>query len=249
MNELVPRHPRVCEYIGKFIFQNSYKGVCGEMGQTHMLAFEYCAGGDLRDAKLGANLPDVMQWGAEIAEGLAHLHRLKIVHRDIKPENVFLDKVVNGSAKLGDLGIAAKLEVDEHGVDKPMIAECGTDGFMSPEMESNCSDGYGLATDLYSLGATLKDLAVWWSRDHFLAKPFWKFVDRLMDDEPEKRPLATDAAKHLRELRDIFKQEEDKAEKAKKTRGIGVPEGEVLVDAYIPSFSDEEVVDEYYPDH
>ena len=38
----------------------------------------------------------------EIAEGLAHIHKLNVIRRDLKPENVLLGK--NNEEKLADFG-------------------------------------------------------------------------------------------------------------------------------------------------
>ena len=43
-----------------------------------------------------------------VARGIAYIHSLKILHRDVKTSNVFL--TAEGSAKLGDFGIARVLE-------------------------------------------------------------------------------------------------------------------------------------------
>ena len=44
------------------------------------------------------------KWFLNIANGLDHLHGLKIIHRDIKPANILLSDT--GSAKLTDFGVS-----------------------------------------------------------------------------------------------------------------------------------------------
>lgn len=50
-----------------------------------------------------------------------------ILHRDIKPANVFLDD--NGNVKLGDFGLACRLDASQPGCLETMV---GTPFYMSP---------------------------------------------------------------------------------------------------------------------
>lgn len=46
----------------------------------------------------------VRLYAAELASGLAYLHRRGIIHRDVKPDNILLD--ARGHAHLADFGVA-----------------------------------------------------------------------------------------------------------------------------------------------
>jgi Protein kinase domain/AAA ATPase domain len=91
---------------------------------------------------------DVARLGAEIADALAHAHAHAVIHRDVKPANVWLDP--EGHAVLGDFGIAADAAAASGGV-------VGTLAYLSPEQARG--DPATPASDLYSLGATLYELA------------------------------------------------------------------------------------------
>ena len=83
----------------------------------------------------------------DVATGLAHAHRRRIVHRDIKPENVYLDTDA-GVARLADFGIARAWDSDS-GLTLPGTA-LGTPSYMSPEqVDGQDLDG---RSDVYSLG-------------------------------------------------------------------------------------------------
>lgn len=75
--------------------------------------------------------------GADIADGLHHLHQNQLIHRDVKPSNlVFLD----GSCRLADLGLVALLG---------QRSFVGTEGFVAPEGPGSA------ASDIFSLGMVL----------------------------------------------------------------------------------------------
>ena len=70
------------------------------------IVMEYVDGETLRSALLlGKPLPakQVLDVGAQLAEGLAKAHDARVVHRDLKPENVMITK--DGFAKILDFGL------------------------------------------------------------------------------------------------------------------------------------------------
>ena len=70
---------------------------CDEADGRLFLALEYLPGGTLK-AKVRRFLSEetqfpideVVEFGIQLADGLAHAHRRRIVHRDIKTDNVML---------------------------------------------------------------------------------------------------------------------------------------------------------------
>lgn len=91
--------------------------------------------------------------GALLADALAAAHKASIVHRDMKPANVMISH--DGRVLLTDFGVA-RLETEDSLVTKTG-ALLGTPAYMSPEQASG--DVATAKSDLYSLGATLYQLA------------------------------------------------------------------------------------------
>jgi serine/threonine-protein kinase len=92
--------------------------------------------------------------GALLADALAAAHAAAIVHRDMKPANVMVSSV--GRVLLTDFGVA-RLESEDASLVTKTGALLGTPAYMSPEQASG--DTATAKSDLYSLGATLYQLA------------------------------------------------------------------------------------------
>lgn len=95
----------------------------------------------MHDAELGR----VFQ---EMALGVAHLHKHRIVHRDIKPNNFLYGGADGQTLKLCDFGMAAF--VPKGG--RLLSRGCGTVPYLSPEMLGK--KGHCRSTDIWSLGVT-----------------------------------------------------------------------------------------------
>jgi serine/threonine-protein kinase len=91
--------------------------------------------------------------GALLADALVAAHDAGIIHRDIKPANVLI--APGGKLLLADFGVA-RLETEDSLVTKTG-ALLGTPAYMSPEQA--VGDTATAKSDLYSLGATLYQLA------------------------------------------------------------------------------------------
>ena len=104
------------------------------------LVSELLEGETLRDRLKRGSLPvrKVVDYGVQIAKGLAAAHEKGIVHRDLKPENLFLTK--DGQAKILDFGLArltqpreSELAQSSHEVQTVAGMLMGSMGYMSPE--------------------------------------------------------------------------------------------------------------------
>ena len=90
---------------------------------------------------------DVIRLGIDICNALELCERQKIIHRDIKPANIFVS--TSGSFKLGDFGIARKLERANS-----TMSHKGTYSYMAPEIFYG-ERHYDSTIDTYSLGLVL----------------------------------------------------------------------------------------------
>jgi CHASE2 domain-containing sensor protein/predicted Ser/Thr protein kinase len=125
----------------------------GDEQDLAYIAMEYLEGEDLEKYTKKENLlpiRKVIDYMADIADGLAYAHARGIVHRDIKPANIMLLK--NGIVKITDFGIAriSATSKTQTGIVK------GTPYYMSPEQFSGKKvDG---RSDIFSLGVMMYQL-------------------------------------------------------------------------------------------
>lgn len=92
---------------------------------------------------------EVIKLGCDICTALETCAEEKIIHRDIKPGNILVHK--SGDFKLGDFGIARKLEDMTGG-----LSQRYTPKYMAPEVATSMY--YDERVDIYSLGIVLYEL-------------------------------------------------------------------------------------------
>jgi CheY-like chemotaxis protein len=118
-----------------------------------VLVLEYLPNGTLR-SRIGSpalSVAEILRFGIEAAEGLAHAHNRGLIHRDIKPENLMLSD--EGRIKVTDFGLARSF--GEGTITMQGIS--GTPGYMAPE----CLRGAAAdrQSDIFSLGVVLEELS------------------------------------------------------------------------------------------
>jgi len=126
---------------------------------------ELLEGSTLRDRLDGGPLPfrKCVDYGVQIAEGLAAAHERGIVHRDLKPENVFV--APDGRVKILDFGLAkAAPAIDDSATASPTVSSptdpgtvLGTVGYMAPEQVRGKAADH--RSDIFSLGSVLYEMA------------------------------------------------------------------------------------------
>ncbi|KAM4026061.1 mitogen-activated protein kinase kinase kinase 19 [Anomaloglossus baeobatrachus] len=99
----------------------------------------------------------ISRYTSHIFQGIAYLHKNRVVHRDIKGNNVML--MPNGVIKLIDFGCAKRLNgLSINGTHRELLQSMhGTPYWMAPEVISE--SGHGEKSDIWSIGCTVFEMA------------------------------------------------------------------------------------------
>jgi len=176
------------------------------------LVSECLEGESLRQEFSGGALPlrQAVQYGTEIAQGLAAAHDKGIVHRDLKPENIFVTR--DGRMKILDFGLAKLVRPADEGatIEADLTSAgvvLGTAGYMSPEQVKGepadaRSDIFALGTILYEMlsgqrafrrDTSAETMTAILKEDppelSTLSKPISPAMDRIVRRCLEKKPL------------------------------------------------------------
>src|SRR5271170_3232158 len=129
------------------------------------LVSELLIGESLRQTLERGALPvrKAIEYGIQIAHGLAAAHGRSIVHRDLKPENLFVTK--DGRVKILDFGLAKLIQQQPESGDGATMTQTpgtepglvmGTAGYMSPEQVRGQAVDH--RTDIFAFGAVLYEM-------------------------------------------------------------------------------------------
>jgi serine/threonine protein kinase/Tol biopolymer transport system component len=136
----------------------------GTYAGTPYLVSELLEGETLREQmRHGRIVPRrVIDYGVQIAHGLAAAHEKGVVHRDLKPENLFVTK--DGRVKILDFGLAKLTQAQPNsahsaptmgGETEPGLV-MGTVGYMSPEQVRGQAADH--RADIFALGVILYEM-------------------------------------------------------------------------------------------
>jgi serine/threonine protein kinase len=108
------------------------------------------------------SLRKAIDYGVQIARGLAAAHEKGIIHRDLKPENLFVTK--DGRVKILDFGLAKLTQPHSSSENSAVTLTeeteagvvMGTAGYMSPEQVRGQTVDH--RTDLFGFGAILYEM-------------------------------------------------------------------------------------------
>jgi serine/threonine protein kinase len=133
-------HPNVC----------TIHDIADHEGQL-FIVMEFVDGQTLQEKKSTLSQKQAIDYGIQIAEGLAAAHERGIVHRDIKPENIMIRK--DGIVQVMDFGLAklaGSSRLTKAG------STVGTLGYMSPEQVQGQETNH--RSDIFSFGVLLYEM-------------------------------------------------------------------------------------------
>ena len=133
-------HPNVCSIID----------IQEHDGQM-FIVMEFVDGQTLQEKKSSLTQKQAIDYGIQIAEGLAAAHEKGIVHRDIKPENIMIRK--DGIVQVMDFGLAKLAGVSRL---TKLGSTVGTLGYMSPEQVQGQETEH--RSDIFSFGVLLYEM-------------------------------------------------------------------------------------------
>jgi serine/threonine-protein kinase len=151
------------------------------------LVLEFLEGGTLRerirkyrDCDRPFPLTEALKVGVQLAEGLGHAHRKRIVHRDIKPENVMF--TIEGTLRVTDFGLAKSSHASEITRDGTTV---GTAAYMAPEQALR--NETSPRSDLFAVGIVLYELVA--GRRPFTGGNEFATLQAMLNEQPP--PLRT----------------------------------------------------------
>jgi serine/threonine protein kinase len=186
-NAAALNHPNICT-----IYE------VGEADGRAFIAMEYVEGRSLSDRLAESALPveEVVRYGLEAADALAHAHDRGVIHRDLKAANAMV--TTTGRLKIVDFGLARR--------DDALLAEAttmasvvqagapvGTPYAMAPEqVRGEAADA---RTDIWALGVLLYEMAT--GAKPFSASTIPELFSSILRDGPVPLPNAVPPGLHV----------------------------------------------------
>jgi eukaryotic-like serine/threonine-protein kinase len=173
----------------------------GQHAGAPFIVTELLDGMSLREALHGGALParKAIEYGVQIAQGLAAAHDKGIVHRDLKPDNVFVGN--DGRVKILDFGLAKLTQPEALNVGMSVLPTTpafsaipntaagmvlGTMGYMSPEQVRGGATDH--RTDIFALGVVLYEMLA--GRRAFAGDTAVDVMSGILKEDPPELPIA-----------------------------------------------------------
>lgn len=163
----------------------------GEADGIAYIAMEYVAGKPLGAIVHPDGLPteQVIRYGAQISDALAHAHQRRVIHRDLKPDNVIVTP--DGNAKVLDFGLATRLQTDDlEAVTRSRSTLSGSDPlagtipYMAPEQLRG--EPLDSRADIWALGVLLHEMSC--GKRPFSGKSAFELTSAILRDTPPPLP-------------------------------------------------------------
>jgi eukaryotic-like serine/threonine-protein kinase len=173
----------------------------GEHEGAPFLVTELLEGMSLRDTLRDGALPPrkAIDYGVQIAQGLAAAHEKGIVHRDLKPDNLFITS--DGRLKILDFGLAKLTQSESPAGNMTVVPTTpaftnvpntvagvvlGTMGYMSPEQVRGVAADH--RTDIFALGVVLYEMLA--GRRAFGGDTAVDVMSAILKEDPPELPVA-----------------------------------------------------------
>ena len=159
-----------------------------EFGGAPYIVAELLEGEELRGKLNGVVISQqtAIDYGRQIASGLAAAHSKSIVHRDLKPENLFVTN--DGRVKILDFGLAKLAPKLSAGTSSEVATQAitdpgtimGTVGYMSPEQVRGDESDH--RSDIFSFGVILYEMLS--GRRAFRGDSVVETMNAILKEEP-----------------------------------------------------------------
>lgn len=193
-----------------------------EDGNFYYLVMDYVGGGDLMEFVIdNGAIPEAASREIirQVLVAVEYVHGLGISHRDLKPDNILIVRDEPVWIKVSDFGLAKIAQSGSF-----LKTFCGTLAYLAPEVLGGRSkklpSAYSNLVDLWSIGCLAYVILTGYlpfegqTQDQLyknvlagryfrqpleavcLSENGWKFLDALLQVDPEKRPSAKEALIH-----------------------------------------------------
>lgn len=152
----------------------------GEQDGQHFFTMEYVSGANLSEQLRKTALPSkrAAVYLKTVAEAVHYAHQKNVIHRDLKPSNILID--AHDQPRITDFGLAMRLGTDSDVTRTGQVL--GSLPYMPPEQAEGKRDKVGMASDIYSLGATLYHVLT--TRPPFIGETPQVIFRQVLESEP-----------------------------------------------------------------